>query len=82
MMEMNAEVTHKPDAVRLDGFHLLTYAPDQWGPGVRTEDNGTPVAEVVAAAAAEPDHEKVAEKFGTTAEHVKQALAYHLMTGE
>lgn len=80
-MQINANVDHKPDAVRLDGFHLLTYAPEQWGPGVRTEDNGTPVDDIVAAAADEPDRAKVAEAFGTTPEHVKQALAYRMMTG-
>lgn len=76
----NLDVAHADGVVRTDGFSLLVYAPAQWGEGVRTEDNGTPVAAIVAASADDPDRESLARRFGTTVAHVKQALAYGLMT--
>jgi hypothetical protein len=63
---------------RLDGFPLLVEAPDQWGPGVRTENNGTAIADIVAAHAG--DWAATAAKFGVTEAHVRQAVAYSLMT--
>jgi uncharacterized protein (DUF433 family) len=74
----HATAEHREGAVRLDGFPLLAYAPDQHGPGVRTEDKGVLVSEIVAASADQPDHAALAARFGTTADHVKQALAYAL----
>jgi uncharacterized protein (DUF433 family) len=74
-------VTHVPGAIRLDGFPLLVHAPAQHGPGIRTEDRGIPVADIVAAAAEQSDHDALAEHFETTAAHVRQALAYSLVAG-
>ena len=78
LVEVNAavDVTHKPGAVKLEDFPLLAYAPIQHGPGIRTEDNGTPVADLCNALAVNPDVEAVASKFGTTADHVRQAHDY------
>lgn len=78
MIQANFAVAHKPGAPRLDGFPLLAHAPAQWGPGVRTEDNGTPVAHIVAAHAG--DFAATAARFGTTEQHVRQAIAYSLIT--
>ena len=75
-LNLRAEVTHKPGAVRLDGYPLLVYAPAQHGPGIRTEDNGTPVADIAVAAAETPDYNVLARKFKTTPEHVEQAIRY------
>lgn len=70
--------THKPGGVRLDGFPLLAYGPEQWGAdkGVHTEDNGTPVHAIATQAATMPDYVELAKHFKTTAEHVRQAIAY------
>jgi uncharacterized protein (DUF433 family) len=76
-----ASALHKPGAVRLDGYPLLVHAPRQWGDGVRTENNGTPVADVCAAVAEEPDLERLADRFGITTDHVEQALRYGLEAG-
>lgn len=77
---LKADVTHKPGAVRLDEYPLLVYAPTQHGAGIRTEDRGVPVAKIAAKAVEMPDHDQLAEHFGTTAAHVKQAIAYVLAT--
>jgi hypothetical protein len=73
-----ATVLHRPVAVKLKGFPLLVYAPTQYGEGVRTEDNGTPVEAIVAIAAesAVADPDALAGLFGTTRAHIKQALHY------
>jgi hypothetical protein len=76
-VQFRFDVTHKPDALRLDGFSLLCCAPDQWGPGVRTEDRGIPVADIVAAHTG--DFAATAARVGTTEAHVRQAVAYSLM---
>jgi hypothetical protein len=73
-----AAVTHKPGAVRLDGYPLLVYAPVQHGPGIRTEDNGTPVADIAVRASEVSDLAVLAAQFGTSAEHVRQAISYTL----
>lgn len=71
-----AAVTHKPDARVLEGFPLLVYAPSQWGPGVRLEDCGHAVADIAEAFESDPDADAVAARFGTTAEHVMDAVRY------
>jgi hypothetical protein len=76
---IHAQVTHKPGALRLDGFPLLVHSPAQWGPGVRTEDNGTPVESIAAAHAG--DFAATATKFGTSEKHVRQAVAYTIAMG-
>lgn len=79
--EGKATVLHKPDAVRLDGYPHLVYAPGQHGPGIRTEDNGTPVANIASAAAETPDYAALATRFGTTADHVADAIRYAVEAG-
>ncbi len=37
------------DSIDLTGYRHLTYAPSQWGEGVRTANHGTAVAEIAAA---------------------------------
>lgn len=64
-----------PDPVTLDGFPLLVRAP-QYGHGVATEDNGTPALALAAAVRVIPDHAILAEQFGTTEAHIRQALEY------
>ncbi len=73
---VSLDVQHKPGAVRLDEYSLLVYAPNQHGPGVRTEDRGVRVSDIVAAFARLSDESKVAAELGTTAAHVDQALSY------
>lgn len=75
-LDGSARVLHKPGAVRLDDYPLLVYAPDQYGPGICTEDNGTPVADICHALAETPDLDALAERLGTTPAHVRQAVAY------
>ncbi len=81
---IHASVEHRPGAIRLDGFPLLTHAPEQWGEGVRTEDNGTPVDAIFAAYHRAPEidqFESIAVRFGTTEAHVRQAVAYTIANG-
>lgn len=75
---VEAHVTHKPGAVKLDGFPLLVYAPVQHGDGIRTEDVGATVHDICAKLVELPDLDQVAAHFRTTAEHVRQAAAYAL----
>jgi uncharacterized protein (DUF433 family) len=72
---------HKPGAVRLDDYPRLVYAPGQHGPGIRTEDNGTPVEDVAGAVAETPDYAALAAKFQTTPEHVAEAVRYAVAAG-
>ncbi len=65
---------------RLDGFPLLAHSPEQWGEGVRTEDKGIPIDEIMAAHAG--DFAVTAAKFGTTEGHIRQAVAYHITQGK
>jgi hypothetical protein len=73
-------VTAKPGAFKLDHvkYPLLVYAPLQWGPGIRTEDNGTLVHDIAVASSTVTDYDALARQFGTTGEHVRQAIAYAL----
>jgi len=73
-----AEVTHKPGAVKLDHvkYPLLVYAPVQHGPGIRTEDNGSAVHDIAVMSVLLPDVAQLAAHFGTSVEHVRQAIAY------
>jgi hypothetical protein len=77
--QLHLTTTHN-GGPRLDGFPLLCHAPDQWGPGIRTENNGTLVADIVAAHVG--DLEETAQKFGITADHVRSAIAYSIMHSE
>lgn len=76
-----ATALHKPGAVRLDGYPLLTYAPRQHGDRICTEDNGTPVEKIASAAAETPDYEALAKKFKTTPDHVSDAIRYAVEAG-
>jgi hypothetical protein len=73
-----ATVTRPLGSIDLDGYPLLTLAPNQWGLGVRTSDNGTEATAIRAALAMTDDADQVAAHFGTTAEHVRQANDYAL----
>jgi len=75
-VSIHLDVLHKPGAVRLDEYPLLTYAPMEHGPGIRTEDNGTLVSDIVVEYEKIGDNEKVAQKFMTTKEHVQQAIQF------
>jgi uncharacterized protein (DUF433 family) len=74
---MGFNVTHKPGAdLSVLDYPLLVYAPNQHGPGIRTEDKGIAVADIVNKAAEMPDYNQLAEHFGTTPDHIEQAIAY------
>jgi hypothetical protein len=77
----DATVLHKPGAVLLTGYPLLVYAPNQYGTGIRTENNGTPVADIAAEVAVNPDYNTVAAKFGVTVDHVAQAVDFAVKAG-
>jgi hypothetical protein len=76
-----ATVLAKPGAVKLDDYPLLVYAPRQHGDGIRTEDSGAAVAEIATAAAETPDLAALAARFGTTTNHVVDAIRYALDAG-
>jgi uncharacterized protein (DUF433 family) len=80
-IQLRATVAHAPNAVRLDGFPLLAYAPKQWGEGVRTENNGTPVGSIAEDVAAGLSFAESAEKHGVTEAHARQAYAWAVIHG-
>jgi hypothetical protein len=53
----------------------------QHGDNVFTEDQKASVHDIALAVAETPNHEAVAAKFGTTVEHVNQAVAYACKSG-
>ena len=57
----------------LSAYPLLAYSEAQWGEGVRTEDNGTRVADIFARSRVQPDVIALAAFFNTTVAHVMQA---------
>jgi hypothetical protein len=65
----------------LDGFPLLAYNPDLFGKEIHTEDGRVSVRDAVAAIDECFDPAKVAEKLGTSAEHIVQALRYAQKAG-
>jgi uncharacterized protein (DUF433 family) len=69
-------VAHKPGAVLLHRYPLLVYAPGQHGDFVATEDNGTDARRIARRAAEVPDRDELAAEFGTTREHVRDALRW------
>lgn len=78
----SASVLHKPGAVRLDDYPKLVFAPTAYGPGIRTEDHGVKVEDIANAfAEMSGNAEIVAERFGTTLEHVADAVRYAAATG-
>ena len=76
-----AECVARPGSISLDAYPLLTFAPEQYGKGIRIEDNGTTVAEIAEAFAVQPDAAAVAQKFATTADHDRQAIDYAVQAG-
>jgi hypothetical protein len=76
-----ATVLHAPGAVTLDAYPLLVYAPIHHGPAVCTEDNQTPVEEIVKAFAVNPNAVDVAALYHTTTHHVFQAIQYAQAVG-
>jgi hypothetical protein len=80
-VQATANVLHKPGAVRLDGYPCLCFAPKQHGDGVRTEDNGTLVADIATAACETPDYEQLAKRFKTSPAHISDAIRYAAETG-
>jgi hypothetical protein len=80
-IKLVATTTHPPGAVRLDGFPRLAHAPKQWGEGIRTDDNGTPIVDLIAAVLAGQTFKGAAARFNTTADHAREAFAYGLTHG-
>lgn len=79
----------KPNKRDVLKYPLLVHAPAHWGPGVRTEDHGIRVEDLVADVAkragegAGPEEitaaiAATAAEWGTTPEHVEQACRYCL----
>ncbi len=66
-------------AIDLTGYRHLTYAPSQWGPGIRTAAHGTALAAIVEAAAwvdLVPRIEGVARGLDLTWDELFDALRY------
>lgn len=72
-MDLGVSGGEGPD---LTGYPLLVYAPNYHGPGVRLEDNGTPVSAIAVAYSAITDIGVLARQFETDEQHIRQALAY------
>lgn len=62
-------------------YSLLVYAPAQYGVGVWTEDGKASVDQISAAIVELLTMEAVAARFGTTVDHVAQAVDYALKAG-
>jgi uncharacterized protein (DUF433 family) len=68
----------------LHGWPLLVWQPghDRHGDKVFTEDGRATVNDIVKAFRESQDSEAVARRFGTTTEHVLQAVAYGALAGQ
>jgi hypothetical protein len=64
----------------LTGFPGLTYAPAQWGEGVRIASNGSAIAPIAACAAERPI-EYAATIYGISTAEVLDALRYARANG-
>ncbi len=71
-----ATVLHKPNAIRLDAFPKLVYAPRQYGDGIWLEDGKASVRDVAEKAATTPNYLAIAQHFGTSEDHVADAIRY------
>lgn len=71
----HAENGTQPDPPIVD-FPLLAWAPSQWGNEVYTEDGKASIDQIVESILKLLDFEAVADRYGTTADHVEQAVAY------
>jgi hypothetical protein len=76
-----ADCVARPGSVRLDDYPLLTFAPEQYGKGIRTEDNGTTVAAIAEAFALNPNIYAIATQFATSVNHVADAIKYSIKIG-
>jgi hypothetical protein len=76
-----AECVARPNAIKLDAYPLLVFAPEQYGKGIRTEDNGTPVSDIAIAYSVNANAEAIAAQFATGVGHVLQAIQYAFATG-
>jgi hypothetical protein len=67
----------------LDKFPRLawTVSHPRHGSKVFTEDQAAAVEDIALAACETPDYEALAARFGTTPEHVRQAIDYALSAG-
>jgi hypothetical protein len=71
--------TAGPGVVDLTGYPNLTYAPSQWGDGVRVASNGYRVEEIARAADDEglvDGCRLVARRFGLSSSELYDALRY------
>lgn len=64
----------------LSGFSLLAWSVwhEKHGNQVFTEDGAASVQDIAIAACETPNYEALAARFGTTTEHVAQAIEYAL----
>lgn len=60
----------------LSDYYFLTYAPKQWGDGVRTADSGTPVSAIADGLAEGYSAAELAGRYGTTVSAVRDAARY------
>lgn len=72
-------VVNKPGSLELRKYPLLVLLGGR--PGIRTEDNHTLISDIAKEIAVNPSFESVAAKFGTTTEHVRQAVEASLDAG-
>lgn len=60
----------------LHRYPYLVHAPQQWGDFVATEDRGIPASTLGLEVLAGKTQEQVAAAFGTTVDHVRDAVRY------
>ena len=67
----------------LDPFPLLAWTQNhpRHGSKIFTEDQAATVEDIALAVVTTPDHHALAQRFGTTAKHVHQAISYALAAG-
>lgn len=57
-------------------YSLLTKDSPEFGPGVRTRDKGILIQDILSKADEGYNVERLAEYFGTTTDHIIQAIMY------
>jgi hypothetical protein len=66
----------------LTGYPLLTYAPAQWGPGIRLASNGAAVLSIALdAGSLMPDIDALAQSEGITLGELFESLLYARANG-
>jgi hypothetical protein len=76
---------HAEDAIDLTRYPNLTYAPLQWGEGVRTSTNGVAVAEIAVAATAfsvTSELDRLAYGLGISLDELLDAIRYARAQGQ